>query len=151
MRNDLSDEYLQRLGIGFNQAIPHNVDVGVQAVHVSQGDVTSKLPYQPHFLADPVAGLINTGVVTSLADSSCGLAVYSAIGGGERIATLDLRIDYLRAALAGSDLYCRAICERETDCIVFVSAEVYQQEGLPVAKAQASFMRNGRSHRPVAV
>lgn len=140
-------EFLQRLGDGFNEVIPHNVDIGVKTESISKGDVVVHLPFREHWLADPQHGLIHTGLVISIADSASGLAVFSTIGGGERIATLDLRLDYLRAALAPHDLFCRAHVVRETSRIVFVTAHVFQRidgEELRVAIGQGSFMRTGR-------
>ena len=144
-------EFLRRLGDGFNEVIPHNVDIGMKTESIVAGDVTVRLPYQEHWLADPQHGLIHTGLLTSIADSASGLAVFSAIGGGERIATLDLRLDYLRAALAPHDLYCRAQVIRQTRRIVFVTAHVFQrissqagENDVRVAIAQGSFMRTGK-------
>lgn len=140
-------EFLRRLGDGFNEVIPHNVDIGMKTESIVAGDVTVRLPYREHWLADPQHGLIHTGLMTSIADSASGLAVFSAIGGGERIATLDLRLDYLRAALAPHDLYCRAEVIRQTSRIVFVTAHVFQRidgDEKQVAIAQGSFMRTGK-------
>jgi acyl-coenzyme A thioesterase PaaI-like protein len=82
-------------------------------------------------------------VVTTLLDHVCGLAVSSrllAAGTAGPIATLDLRIDYMRAAEPGHDLLARAICYHITHSIAFVRATAFDgDEDDPVATAQAAF------------
>jgi acyl-coenzyme A thioesterase PaaI-like protein len=57
------------------------------------------------------------------------------------IATLDLRIDYLRAAEPGKDLMCRAHCTRITTHVAFVQAIAHHGDPeVAVATAAATFM-----------
>ena len=68
------------------------------------------------WLADIERGVLHPGVVVALVDSACGVALIGAARQRfEPIATLDLRIDYLRAGLrAARSLFCRAECYRLT-------------------------------------
>ena len=70
----------------------------------------------------------------------------------QQIATLDLRVDYHRPAVAGADLYALAQVERVTRQVVFVSGRVWQGEDpdKATAVARASFMRAANAQRPVA-
>jgi acyl-coenzyme A thioesterase PaaI-like protein len=57
------------------------------------------------------------------------------------IATLDLRIDYLRAARPGEDLLCRARCTRVTTHVAFVQAVAHHGDPeQAIATAAATFM-----------
>jgi uncharacterized protein (TIGR00369 family) len=109
-----------------------------------------RMPCRPEFLGDVERGVIHTGVVTTLIDSACGAAVLAHLGTPERIATLDLRVDYLRPSRMHAELVCRAECFRTTPQIVFVRAEVWQDDSSqPVAVAQAAFMRGNSDKGPV--
>jgi acyl-coenzyme A thioesterase PaaI-like protein len=74
-------------------------------------------------------------------DESCGMAVQLALEAVAGIATLDLRIDYLRPATPGQAIRAHAHCYRVTRSIAFVRATAYQDsESDPVASATAIFM-----------
>jgi len=94
-------------------------------------------------VGDPETGVLAGGAVTTLLDHVCGLAVSSklmAAGTVGPIATLDLRIDYMRAAEPGRDLLARAVCYHITHSIAFVRASAFDgDEADPVATAQAAF------------
>ena len=77
------------------------------------------------------------------------LAVFLALPGIESIATLDLRMDYLRPAVAGHDLRIEAECYHLTRCVGFVRATLHQGEReRAVSLCTAAFMRTGQ---PMAV
>jgi acyl-coenzyme A thioesterase PaaI-like protein len=85
--------------------------------------------------------------VTTLLDHTCGHAVLSALDSFRPIATLDLRIDYLRAAEPGLDIVAYAHCYKLTRSVAFVRAIAYDADrDDPVATAQATFMLD--SSRP---
>jgi acyl-coenzyme A thioesterase PaaI-like protein len=87
-------------------------------------------------------------VVTTLLDHACGQAVFAALGEPGTIATLDLRIDYMRAAEPGKALFCRAHCYKLTRSVAFVRASAYDdQVDDPVATAQAAFMLDSSAGR----
>ncbi len=57
------------------------------------------------------------------------------------IATLDLRVDYMRAAEPGRDLIAEARCYRLTRSIAFVRAWAFEDSpDDPVAAAQAAYI-----------
>lgn len=141
------DSYRSLMAEHFDSAIPFNETLGMRVTETGDGYACLLLPFSPQLVADPVRGLIHTGVMTALADSACGLAVFCALPEMQSIATLDLRMDYLRPAIAGQDLRVRAECFRLTRNIAFTRAEVHQSEqDEPVAVSNATFMR-GASRR----
>ena len=140
-----------RAGIAsrFNARIPYNQAIGLRVVDVSTDRIVTALAYREDFLGDPTAGLWHTAVGLSAADSTCGLAVFLALPGLESIATLDLRMDYLRPAVAGHDLRIEAECYHLTRCVGFVRATLHQGEReRAVSLCTAAFMRTGQ---PMAV
>ncbi len=141
--------FLERLGEGFSQFIAHARELGIKATRVEAEQVVARLPFRAELIGDIERGIIHTGAVSTLIDSACGIAVLARIGKSETIATLDLRVDYLRPSLAGIDLICRAECYRLTGLIAFVRASVWQDdEAQPVATSLAAFMR-GRGERGI--
>jgi acyl-coenzyme A thioesterase PaaI-like protein len=77
-------------------------------------------------------------------DHTCGLAAAMALTQATPLATLDLRIDYMRAAEPGHDIHARAHCYKLTHSVAFVRATAYDRDiADPVATAQAAFMLTG--------
>jgi uncharacterized protein (TIGR00369 family) len=99
------------------------------------------LEQRPELIGDPERGILHGGVITTLLDSVAGTAAYSQIDEGVALATLDLRIDYLRPTRAGKRVYGAAHVYRRTRNVYFVSGTAYQDDpDSPVARCAASFM-----------
>ncbi len=134
--------YLDRLAQNFCLLIPHVAETGMRVTDIRPGAVCVCLPPRPQWLADPERGLMNNGIVTTLVDSASGLAVFAALKAPERVATLDLRLDYLRPARGDTDLFCESECFRLGRQIAFVRSRVWQRaDGPDLAVAQGAFMR----------
>lgn len=124
---------------------PHAAALGLSLVSVGEGRGIMSAPWREELVGDPEAQVIASGVVTALLDHTCGLAMNSAMSEMTPIATLDLRIDYLRPAAPRTGITCEAHCYRVTRSIGFVRAEAWDVDrGDLVATAQAAFMRTGR-------
>jgi uncharacterized protein (TIGR00369 family) len=114
---------------------------GLRLDRAAPGEAWSSLPYRPVFVGDTGTGVLHGGVVTAMLDESCGMAVQLALDGTRAIATLDLRIDYLKPATPGLDIRAHSVCNRVTRSIAFVRSTAYQEaEDDPVATATACFM-----------
>jgi uncharacterized protein (TIGR00369 family) len=126
--------------------VPHAAALGMELVSLENGRGAMRTPWREELVGDPDTGVIASGVVTALLDHTCGLAINSAAGVSMPIATLDLRIDYMRPAKPRSGLTCEAHCYRLTRTIGFVRAEAWDEDRSDlVATAQAAFMLNPRS------
>lgn len=124
-------------------ALPHCHALGLQLQAASHGKITLVLPFKPDWVGNPLTRVLHGGVVTTLADSAGALALYTLLTEPESVATLDLRIDYLRPGLADLPLYCQAECYRLTSQIAFTRSILYQQDpDTPVAHAVATYMRS---------
>src|SRR5262245_55770205 len=82
----------------FVMHIPQCVRLGIKVVDISPCKAVVRLPWSEDLVGDPVRGVVFGGVITTLLDQASGLAVQCALPEFKTIATLDLRIDYLRAA-----------------------------------------------------
>lgn len=121
--------------------IPHCRRIGMEVVEVGPRAATVRLPYSQELVGDPVRGVVFGGVITTLLDHASGLAVFCSLAEMKAIATLDLRIDYLRAAEPGCDLVGRAECYRLTTHVAFVRGVAWDRSADdPFASCLATFM-----------
>lgn len=128
----------------FFDSVPHVRALGVTLVDVDRGKATLGLPYQQRLIGDPDTGVLAGGVITTLIDTASGVAVIAALGSFQPIATLDLRIDYLKPATPGRDLLAYAHCYRLTRWIAFVRGVAFHdQRSEPIANCAATFMATG--------
>ena len=98
------------------------------------------LPYDPKLAIDGDTGLLASGPIVSLMDVASSLAIWCRRGFRPQ-ATLDLRIDYLRAAAAGRDLVGRATCYRLSRSVAFARGTAHDGDpGDPVAHVACTFM-----------
>ena len=89
----------------FAQHVPHGRDLGMRIDDPApDGRTRMRLAAQPFLATDPAGTFFFPGVMFSLADSACGLAVFRALGYFVPIATLDMRIDHLAPATMDGDL-----------------------------------------------
>ncbi|RKG93239.1 PaaI family thioesterase [Corallococcus sp. CA053C] len=135
-------ERLAHLSVMYGEAVPHNHALGLRLVDVGATDATVVMPYADVLVGNPETGVVAGGAVTTLIDATCGTAVLARMNAFTLIATLDLRIDYLRPARPGLELTAHAECYKVTRLIAFVRALVHQGDpALPVASSQGTFMR----------
>ena len=124
----------------FIQAIPHSRDLGMELVELGPGWVVMALDYDPRFVGEPETGVLHGGVITALLDTSGGASVMTHPEAPGGTATIDLRIDYMRAAAPGKRVYARAECYRITRTVAFVRAFAYTDSiEEPVAAAHGAF------------
>ena len=138
--SDILNELAQRMAGG----TPQSQALGFQFVSVSPGRGSMSVPWREDLVGDPDTQVIAGGVVTSLLDHTCGLAMASAAGTEAfSTATLDLRIDYLRAAAPRAGVVAEAHCYKLTRTIGFVRAEAWDADRSDlIATAQAAFVLN---------
>jgi uncharacterized protein (TIGR00369 family) len=109
-----------------------------------------RVPWREDLVGDPETGVLSSGLVTTLLDHVGGMAVWIAARQFVPIATLDLRVDYMRAARPRRDLIAEARCYRLTRSIAFVRAWAFEDSPEdPAAAAQSAYMVDSRAGRPV--
>jgi len=140
--------FFEALSANFLPAIPHARECGMVVEALDASGARARVPWRPEWLGDTERGVYHTGVITTLVDSVSGLAALAGAGHFEVIATLDLRMDFLRPAVQGKDLRAQASCYRLTPSITFVRATAWQDdEAAPVAVSQSTFMRSAPGPR----
>jgi uncharacterized protein (TIGR00369 family) len=134
---------------GFTDAIPHNKALGLRLVEMARSTATFVLPYHARLVGNPDTGVLHGGAITALLDACSGAAVFAALTEWSPIATLDLRIDYLRAAEAGRDVTAHAHCYRLARNVAFTRAVAYHDtEDDPIASSVGTFMLGTKPGAP---
>jgi uncharacterized protein (TIGR00369 family) len=126
--------------------VPQAAALGLRLVSVGEDKGCMEVPWREDLVGDPDTGVIAGGVVTSLLDHTCGLAI-SAAAKGQMFgtATLDLRIDYMRPAAPRAGVTAEAHCYKLTRSVAFVRAEAWDADRAdPIATVQAAFMMSPR-------
>lgn len=106
----------------FVDIVPHSAALGLRYVASAPGMLQLSLPWREDLVGDVETGVMHGGAITTLFDATCGGALLAKLTELRRIATLDLRIDYLRAAKPGATVFCEAVTDRLTKHIAFVRA-----------------------------
>jgi uncharacterized protein (TIGR00369 family) len=126
---------------GFTEGIPHNKALGMELLELDRGEAKFRLPYDGKLVGNPDTGVLHGGAITALLDAASGASVFAALTEWVPIATLDLRIDYLRAADPERDVVCHATCYKRTRNVAFTRAIAYHDDPAdPIASSVGTFM-----------
>ncbi|MBW6507259.1 MAG: PaaI family thioesterase [Rhodobacteraceae bacterium] len=137
---DKTEEAKLRAARQFIEAIPHSRALGMQLDGLADGVAEISMPYDLRLVGDPRTGVIHGGAVSALMDTCCGAAVMSHPDSVSGTATIDLRIDYMRAAVPGQRIRARAACYHVTRSVAFVRATAFDDDAdRPVATATGAF------------
>ena len=129
-----------KLARQFIEAIPHSRALGMSLEEIGDGVAIISMPYDECFVGNPATGVIHGGAVSALMDTCGGAAVMSHSDAPEGTATIDLRIDYMRAATPGQRIRARAECYHVTRSVAFVRATALDDDDdNPVAAATGAF------------
>ena len=127
-------------GVSLN-GFPHAEEIGMRLMKAPKGAARITIPYDEKLVGDPETGVVHGGVITTLLDTGCGIAAISETGLMGGIATLDLRIDYMRPAKPGRELTAICECYRVTRSVAFARGAAHDGDPEdPVATAAGAFM-----------
>lgn len=122
-----------------HQRLGHGGAIGLRYVAHGADWATLALPWRAD-LAGADGGMA-TGAMVTLVDVATSMAIWLTRGGFAPQATLDLRLDRLRAAVPGRTLEGRGECYRIAGPVAFVRGAIHDGDpGDPVAQVVGSFM-----------
>lgn len=110
-----------------NSVVPWGNEVGFQVSRVERGHVWGLQPWSETLVGDPQTGVIHGGVITTFLDNLSGMACTAAMTELRFVATIDLRIDYMRPASKGLDIIGEAECYHLTRTVCFTRAWAYHE------------------------
>ena len=135
-----SKEARDRIAQQFIEALPPARALGMTMVRLADGEAEIAMEWNADFVGDPHTGVIHGGVISALMDTCSGAAVLSHPTAPRSTATIDLRIDYMRAAAPGQKITARATCYHVTRSVAFVRAQAMDEDtDNPVATATGAF------------
>ncbi len=123
---------------------PQTSAIGLRVTRIERGKAWSQVDWREDLVGDAETNVIAGGVLTTMLDSTCGAACQAALGKLTAMATLDLRIDYMRPAEPHRVVHSMAHCYKVTRSICFVRGVAYHDDPEdPIATAAATFMLTG--------
>ncbi|AWZ03200.1 MAG: PaaI family thioesterase [Parvibaculaceae bacterium] len=121
--------------------VPFAKAIGMEILDAKEGEAWMRVPYDDKLIGNPDTGVIHGGVITSALDNISGVAVQLSLPERMAIATLDLRIDYMKPATPKLDLTTHAHCYKVTRNIAFVRGTAYHDDiSDPIATSVGAFM-----------
>ncbi len=123
--------------------IPHQAAIGFELVETGADFAVGRIPYRGSLVGNPASGVVHGGIVTTLLDTVGGMAALARQGEFIMMATLDLRIDYLRPSTPGEDLAARVECYKLTRNVAFTRGFAFNEDpDDPLASMSATYMLN---------
>lgn len=99
------------------------------------------MPYDAGLIGDLATGVLASGPIVAMMDVATSLAIWVREDRFIPQATLDLRVDYLRAPTSGRILYGRGECYRVTPALAFVRGQAHDGDpDDPIAHVAGTFM-----------
>lgn len=139
---------VQELHLRFERSVPHNRALGLRVESVDRARARFVLPYDLRLVGNPETGVLHGGAISAAMDAACGAAVFQALPKPMIIATLDLRIDYLKPATPGRDVTITAHCYKVTRSVAFVRGLAFHDDETdPIASGTGSFMLGTRTRQ----
>jgi uncharacterized protein (TIGR00369 family) len=136
-RNSKSIEYLKERELRERVRATNTArQFGFVVQHAERGKVTMRMPVNARH--KQVHGVVHGGVLAALADTAGGLATYMACPRGARVATVEMKINFLEAVEAGH-VTAEAEVVRIGRHIAVTDCDLRDDSGRLVAKALMTF------------
>ena len=122
------------------QKIPFNAFLNMKVDSLGIGEAIIRIPSRPELTGDPFRPALHGGVISTLADTAGGLAVFTKLEAQHTASTVDLRVDYLRPGNVTQDVIAKSTVIRVGNRVAATQTTVYQDDpGAPVAVAAAVY------------
>jgi uncharacterized protein (TIGR00369 family) len=96
--NILKPRYPMDIRHVIEQEIPFDRFLGLLVEEIRPGYARLRMPFRPEFIGDPRRPALHGGIISMLVDTCGGSAVWASCSVRDRVATIDMRVDYLRPA-----------------------------------------------------
>jgi uncharacterized protein (TIGR00369 family) len=123
---------------------PFHIWLGVELVSLDETGIVIRMPWRAEFVSDPDRGYAHGGVLASLIDLAADYAVAARLGRGAP--TIDMRVDYHRAAMPGP-LIARAQVIKIGGTLATAEARIFDERDELIASGRALFFTRAPSEK----
>lgn len=128
----------------YGDVSPYNRELGLLPHSVGPDWCVLKMDYKDSLVGDPNTQVLHGGVITALLDAAFGFSIFVKMPQIRPMATLDLRIDYLKPATPDKAVLGGAVCYKLTSELAFVRGCAYHESpDDPIATAVGIYMFTG--------
>ncbi|HEX2021306.1 MAG TPA: PaaI family thioesterase [Candidatus Thermoplasmatota archaeon] len=118
----------------------------VSVVDVPPGRAVLRIPPNKEFVGNPFIPAVHGGIVAALVDLAGGAALFVELQ--FPTPTIDMRVDYLRPAIAGKALTADARVKSLGKTVAFVDVDVTDEDGRLVATGRCAYSVKDRDLGP---
>ena len=130
---------------GFNLA-GHTKFLGMELSGHGDDWVELYLEWREELVADEKSGVLASAAIISLLDNATSLAIFSKMQAFKPQATMDMRVDYMRASPKGARVYGRGECYKLTNTIAFMRGVAHNGDiDDPVALVTGTYIQTSLS------
>ena len=131
---------------GIIRNAPFHKWLGVEAVDAAPGRAVLRIPPNPEFVGNPFIPAVHGGIIAALVDLAGGAALFVELQ--FPTPTIDMRVDYLRPAIAGKALVADARVKRLGSTVAFVDVDVNDEDNRLVATGRCTYSVKDREQGP---
>lgn len=115
---------------------PFHQWLGIKVVSVGDGEIALTATWRPEWVVNPDGGYTHGGILATLIDLTADWALFSSTGRG--VPTIDMRVDYHRAAMQG-DLTAKGKVVRAGRQYSVSEAQVFDAKGQLLASGRGLY------------
>lgn len=134
-----TEERLAALKQIIETTMPVNKILGMEIRKLEEGFTEVCIPFREEFVGDFSRGLWHGGILASIADSTGGLVALSLARIGDKVNTIDMRIDYLHGAIE-KDIFAVSHLVKSGKRVIVADVKLFQKhQEDPVAVARCAY------------
>lgn len=131
---------------GLMRLPPFHEWLGVQAIDAGPGRAVLRIPPKQDFVGNPFIPAVHGGILAALIDLAGGAALFVDLQ--FPTPTIDMRVDYLRPAIAGKALTAEARVKSRGKTVAFVDVDVMDEDGRLVAQGRCCYSVKDQDQGP---
>lgn len=123
----MTDKDYSKLKSLMEEDVPFNKHLNMSLEIIREGYCLVRVPWATHLTGDATRPAVHGGVLATLLDAAGGAACWSLLENeGDRLSTVDLRIDYLRPGPA-REMICEAKVVRMGNKVCVARMEIFSE------------------------